>query len=175
MCMQRMTLLQTSCPRKKYHYHEGALDAKDPPRVFIYVIIRSTGVCSEIERQNPQTAASDELTGARCFKKQWVVCCICRQNIRCLRESSNHPQLDKKQVVSQINERNEMWQHSCVEWFPFIATPKGRKEGRKKERNEWQAKLPTSKFKTSVNVSYVWSVGSIEKKQKHERLWECNF
>ena len=52
--------------------------------------------CSEIERQNPQTAASDELTGVHRSKRQWVVCCICRQNSRCLHESSNCPWLDKK-------------------------------------------------------------------------------
>ena len=86
------------------------------------------GGCNETERQNPQTAASDEWTGVHHSKTQQVVCCICRRNSRCLHESSNHPWLDKKQVVCQTNERNEMWQWSCVNWIPFIATPKERKK-----------------------------------------------
>ena len=32
----------------------------------------------KIERQNPQTAASDELTTVRHSKRQRVACCICR-------------------------------------------------------------------------------------------------
>ena len=84
--------------------------------------------CSEIEKQNPQTAASNELTGVRRSKRQQVVCCKCRQNSRHLRESSNCPWLDKKQVVSWTNEGNEMWQRSCVEWIPFITTLKERKK-----------------------------------------------
>ena len=41
-----------------------------------------------------------------------------------------------------------MWQRSCVNWIPFIATPK--------ERNKkWRAKWPTLKFKIGMNVSCV--------------------
>ena len=59
------------------------------------------------------------------------------------------------------NEGNEMWQQSCVDWIPFIATPKGKK---KKERSKkWHVKWPTSKFKTSANVPCAWTPGSIEK------------
>ena len=61
---------------------------------------------SEIERQNPQTTASDEPSGVHHSKRQRVACCICRQNNRRLRESSNHPRLDKKQVVSRTKKRN---------------------------------------------------------------------
>ena len=84
--------------------------------------------CSEIERQNRQTAASDEPTRVCYSKRQWVACCICRQNCQCSHESSNHPLLDKKQVVSWTNERNEMWQRSCENWIPSIATPKEKLE-----------------------------------------------
>ena len=102
-------------------------------------------ICSEIERQNLQTAASDEITRVRHSKRQWVVCCICRQNSQRLHESSNRLRLDKKQVVSWINERNETRQRSCVKWIPFIATPKGRKEGRKEEaRSDKRNCLPQS-------------------------------
>ena len=81
-------------------------------------------------------------------KGQWVMCCICRQNSQRLCVFSNHPWMDKKQAVSRVNKRNEMWQWSCVNWIPFIATPI--------ERNKkWQAKWPTSKFKNGTNVSYV--------------------
>ena len=76
-----------------------------------------------------------------------VACCICRQNSQRLRESSNRTRLDKKQVVSRMNERNEIWQRSCVDWIPFIATPKRSKK--------WQVKWPISKFKTSTNVSCI--------------------
>ena len=100
---------------------------------------------SEIERQNPQTTASDEPTRVRRSKRR-VACCICRWNSQHLHESSNHPRLDKKQVVSWMNERNKMWQWSCVNWIPFRATMK--------ERNKkWQAKWFTSKFKAGTNVS----------------------
>ena len=116
-------------------------------------------MCIEIERQNPQTAASDELTWIHLSKKR-VACCICMQNSRCFRESSNCTWLDKKQVVSQTNERNEMWQQTCVEWIPFIVTSKGRKKERSKK---WRMKWLTSKFKTSANVSCVWSAWSTEK------------
>ena len=51
---------------------------------------------SEIERQNPQTAASNELTGVRRSKRQRITWCICRRNSWRLREFSNRPQLDKK-------------------------------------------------------------------------------
>ena len=81
--------------------------------------------------------------------------CISRQNSWRLRESSNHPRLSKKQVVRQMKERNEMWQWSFMDWIPFLATPK--------ERKKWQAKWPSSEFKIGVNVSCVWSTGSIEK------------
>ena len=77
-----------------------------------------------------------------------VVCCICRQNSRCLCESSNHLLLDKKQMVSQPNERNEMWQRSCVNWIPFIATPKERSK-------KWWAKWPTSNdYECVLRVEY---------------------
>ena len=157
MHMQQMTLLQTSHLSRKNHYHEGALDTIDQPQVIIYVIIRSQGWGSEIERQNPQTVDSDELSGVCCSKRQRVICCICRRN-------SWHSWLDKKQVVSWTNKRNKMWQRSCVDWIPFIATSKGRKEGRKEGRSKkrW-AKWPASKFKMSMDVSCVWNTRSMEK------------
>ena len=125
--------------------------------------------CSEIERQNLQTAASKELIGIH-HSKRWVACCICRQNSRCLHESSNCPQLDKKQVVSRMNERNEMWQWSCVEWIPFIATPKEReKEARRDKRNC----LPQSSKRECECVLYV-EFRKYRKKQKHEHPWGCN-
>ena len=68
--------------------------------------------------------------GIRCSKKQWVACCICRQNSWHLNESSNCPRLDEKQVVCWTNKRNEMWQWSCVNWIPLIATPKERSDER---------------------------------------------
>ena len=40
---------------------------------------------NEIERQNPQTAASDEPTDVRRSKRQRDVCCIYRRNSRRLR------------------------------------------------------------------------------------------
>ena len=50
--------------------------------------------------------------------------------------SATVPGLMKKQMVSGMNKRNEMWQRSCVDWIPFITTPKGRKkEGRTDKRN----------------------------------------
>ena len=55
-----------------------------------------TSFCSEIERQNPQTAVFDEPTGFCHSKRQRVAFCMCRQNSQCLREFSNHLQLDKK-------------------------------------------------------------------------------
>ena len=71
--------------------------------------------CNEIKRHNLQTAASDELT--------WVV--IQRHSEQLMFVNlATIPRLDKKQVVSQVNERNEMWQRSCVELIPFIAAPK---------------------------------------------------
>ena len=51
--------------------------------------------------------------------------------------------LYKKQVVSQMNERNEIWQWSCVDWNPFIATPEGR---RKEARHyKWNGQPQSSK------------------------------
>ena len=52
--------------------------------------------CSEVERQCLQAAASDELNGVCCTKRQREVCCIYRKNSRRSRESSNRPRLDKK-------------------------------------------------------------------------------
>ena len=55
----------------------------------------------------------------------------------------------KKQVVSWMNKRNEMWWWRWVNWILFIATSK--------ERNKkWQTKWPTSKFETSTKVSCVY-------------------
>ena len=59
----------------------------------------------EIERQNLQTATSNEPTRVHHSKRHGVACCICRRNSQCLRKSSNRPQPDKKQVVSQTNKR----------------------------------------------------------------------
>ena len=38
------------------------------------------GGCSEIEKQNLETVASDEPTGVRRSKRQRAMCCLCRQN-----------------------------------------------------------------------------------------------
>ena len=65
-------------------------------------------LCSEIERQNPQTAVPSEPTWICCSRRQQMVCCICKQNSQHLCEFSNCPRLDKKQVVNRMNKRNEM-------------------------------------------------------------------
>ena len=91
-----------------------------------------------------------------CLKRQWVEFCICRQNSRHLHEFRNRPQLDRNKVVNRMNERNEMWQRSGVNWIPFIATPKERNKKRR-------AKSSASKFEYGRNVSCVSSTGSIEK------------
>ena len=65
--------------------------------------------CSEIERQNLQTAAFDGPTGVLRSKRQRVRCCICWRNSRRLCEFSNRLWLDKKQVVNRVNVRNESW------------------------------------------------------------------
>ena len=112
--------------------------------IFFYgqhYIPQSLRGCSEIERQNLQTSLSDELIGVHRWKRQWVVCCICKQNSQHLCDSSNRPCLDKKQVLSQTNERNEMWQRSYVQWIPLIVTPKGRK---KEARSDIRNGLPQS-------------------------------
>ena len=46
-----MIVLQTSRPRRKYHYlyREGTLDSRDPPRFVIYVIIRSRGSVTKLK------------------------------------------------------------------------------------------------------------------------------
>ena len=132
--------------------------------------------CSEVERQNLQKSASDEPTRI-CRSKRRVVYCICRQNSWHLRESSNRSQLDKKQVVSRTNEWNEMWQRICVDWIPFIATPKrrkeGRKEGRKKERKKQEVMSEMVFLK--VRMYLACEVSGVQKKQrKHECPWEWN-
>ena len=43
------------------------------------------------------------------------------------------PSRVKKQVVSWTNKRNVIRQQGCMDWIPFIATPKGKKEERKKQ------------------------------------------
>ena len=124
--------------------------------------------CSEIERQNLQTAASDELTGV-CHSKRQQVCCISRQNSRCLCESSSRPWLDKKQVVSQTNERNEMWQWSCVNWIPFIATSKERK------KQEVMSKMAYLKVQNECKCVLRVECWNYRKKTpKHECPWGCN-
>ena len=67
--------------------------------------------------------------GVRHSKRRWVTCCICRWNSWCLCEFSNCPWLHKKQVVSWVNERNEIWQWCCVNWIPFIATRSDEQNG----------------------------------------------
>ena len=119
-----------------------------------------TGRWSEIERQNQQTAVSDEPTGIHRSKRQQIACCICRQNSQRLCEFSNCPQLDKKQVVN----RRKKWKVTMklCELNSFHSH---------KERNKkWQAKWPTSKFENGMNVSCVWSTRSMEKR----KCWECN-
>ena len=54
-----------------------------------------------------QAAASNELTGDHCSKRQEEECCIRRQSSRRLCGFSNRPRLDKEQM-KRMNERNEM-------------------------------------------------------------------
>ena len=128
--------------------------------------------CNEIERQTPQTAASDEPTQVPHSMRQQAACCTCRQNTRRLCKSSNRTRLDKKQVASQMNERNEMWQRSCVDWIPFIATPKGKKEERKKQ--EVTSEMAYLKGQNECECVLRVECRKYRKKRKHERSWECN-
>ena len=109
------------------------------PNYLYWIGILDYLICNEIEKQNPQTAASDEPTEVLRSKRQRVVLLYMQAERPTF--TWNRPRLDKKHVVSRTNERNEMWQRSCVNWIPFIATPKGRKEGRRKKwwevNHEW--------------------------------------
>ena len=104
--------------------------------------------CSEIESQNPQTAVSDESTEVCHSKRQGIRYYICMQNSQCLREFSNRSRLDKKK--QPVNERNEMWQRSCVNWIPFIATRNGLPQGSK-----------IARMCLACRVLEVWKNGSI--------------
>ena len=92
-------------------------------------------------------------------KRQRVVCCICTQNSQCLCESSNHSRLDKKTGGEQDEQEKLNVTTKLCGMNSFYSNTK-----RKEERSKcgW-AKWPTSKFKTMVNVSCVWSAGSTEK------------
>ena len=116
-------------------------------------------ICCEIERRNPETAASDELTGVRRSKWQRVAYCICRQNSRRLRESSNRPQLDEKTGGEPEERRKWNVTTKLCGMNSFHSNIKRKKERSKK----WRAKWHNSKFKTSANMSCVWSARSIKR------------
>ena len=102
-------------------------------------------------KRNPQTAASNELTVVQHLKR-WVASWICKQNSRCLRESSNCSWLDKKLVKWNVTMK-------LCGLNSFHSNTKRKKERSKK----WWAHWLTSKFKTSANMSCMWSARSIEK------------
>ena len=86
---------------------------------------------------------------------------------------SNHLWLDKKKkkkkkTSGEPSEReNEMWQRSCVNWIPFIATLKERK------KQEVTSKMPNLKVlkwcKCVLRIEY-----QKYRTMESERCWECN-
>ena len=69
--------------------------------------------CSETERQNPQTAVSNEPTGLHCSKRPRVVCCR-------LREFSNCTWLDKNKTGGEPSEREMKCDNEAV-WIEFLS------------------------------------------------------
>ena len=63
--------------------------------------------CSETERQNLLTAVSDKTTGIHCSKRPRMACC-------CLREFSNHTQLDENKTVGELSAREMKCDNEAV-------------------------------------------------------------
>ena len=120
---------------------KGALDVRDPPLLSCYLYDHQImGKCG-IERQSEQPATSDEPISFCHLKRQWVACCICKQNSGykfgfIWLQKLTHARGCLCKFSNPVGQRDAMRQQSHVEWIPFMVTPEGKK--RKETRSvEW--------------------------------------
>ena len=105
--LQQVTFLQTSHPRRKWYYHGGALDTRDPPRFVICVIIRSLGGVVKLKGRTCRLLSLTSQLGFIIQRDhEW-------RAVVYVNSAIIHGWIKIKQVVNRVNERWNVTMKLC--------------------------------------------------------------